>query len=283
MQEHLATARQEPLTSGWPLVLRPRVIFAALALLCSVVFPALPIFFGALLICAVGLHAFSPDVRPYVQLLLRVPTATGFRARARLLLLAGAGVLLVVCGSAAANLRGHLRGRWAHGERRREAAEESVTGVLSRARALISAGNVEGAELVLMDADAIPDVDAGRQREVDELLERVRRSRDSRAILDILVRLPQAEFDALEKGGAVPAALDLGERALTYRAVEIALQQLEEARRLRALEAFGVRAKLVEQGLAVSVPRAVPGAPARLRSRAAAGGPRPSPRRRACA
>ena len=77
-------------------------------------------------------------------------------------------------------------------------------------------------------------MDPGRRDEVDGLLERVRRSGDRQAILAILARLPREEFEAFQSGASVPQALEFGERALTFRAVEIARAQLEEAQQLRA-------------------------------------------------
>jgi hypothetical protein len=84
-----------------------------------------------------------------------------------------------------------------------------------------------------LSAAEIDDVDSERKEEIDDLLERARRSGDAEAILDLLVRLPSAEFEGLELGTSVPKALDFGERALNRRALGLALQQLGEARRRR--------------------------------------------------
>ena len=59
-------------------------------------------------------------------------------------------------------------------------------------------------------------------------------TKNSDAILDILIQLPQEEFEAFQQGTSVPKDLAFGERALTFRAVELALAQLDEARQIRA-------------------------------------------------
>ena len=117
---------------------------------------------------------------------------------------------------------------------RREVTEESVINLLERAKDLLAEGNVEVAELVLLDADAIASIDPERKQEIDDLLEQVRRSSDPEFVLDLLIQLPQEEFEAFEAGTSVPGALEFRERALTVRAVKLALAQLEEAQQVRA-------------------------------------------------
>jgi len=209
-------------------------VAAGLVLLCSAFLPALAIFLGVLLILAVALHAWAPDLRPYVQSLLRMPVVSPSMRRARLTLLAGAGVLLVASGAAGATIRGQMVSQWEQRERRIEVAEEGVGELLERARSLIAAGEVESAEFLLLDADAAAAVDGVKQDEVDDLLDRVHRSGNSQAILELLTDLSQKEFQAFEQGASVPAALEFGEPALTARAVELALAQLERARQIRA-------------------------------------------------
>ena len=95
-------------------------------------------------------------------------------------------------------------------------------------------GNVGVAELVLRDANATGIMDTAIRQEVEDLLERVRRSGDPDVILDLLTHLPQEEFEALEEGVAVPQVLQFQDRALTRRAVQLALAQIEDAKRMRA-------------------------------------------------
>jgi hypothetical protein len=209
------------------------VVAAALA--ASVIVPAIPILVGALAIVAAGVHAWSADLRPFVQLLLRVPVTSPQRRHARLALVAGAGVLLIAVGAVGATVRGQVRSRWEQREGLRASAEESVADRLERVRVHLASGDVESAELVLLDADTIAGLDAERREEVAALLERVQRSGDAAAILDVLTNLTQREFDAFERGGPVPTALEFPERALTAQAVHLALDQIDEAQRVRAL------------------------------------------------
>ena len=206
----------------------------ALAGIGVVLLPAIPIVLGVLLVVAVAVHAWWPDVRPYAATILRVPVARPGRQYAHLALVAGAGVLLVAAGAAGATLRGRISSEWAQRSRQTEATAARVDGILARARQRIGSGDVPGAELALFEVDTIDDIDARRRDEVDELRGRVQRSGDARAILDILVALSADDFAALEDGTAVPEAFELGERALTYRAVSLALDQLDTARRERA-------------------------------------------------
>lgn len=234
MHEQLTQTLPTPGTWGTrPLVLRIAVIIG-LTLLCSVLLPAVSIVLGVCLVFAVALHAWSPELRPYVDRLLRVPVARASTRHKRLTLAAGAGALLILSGAVGATVRGRLRSEWEQAGRQREVAEENVAELLTRARDFLDVGNVDGAELVLLDADAVIATGSGQRAEVDDLLERVRRSGDSEAILDILTRLPQDEFESFKAGESVPEALEFPERALTSRAVELALAQLDEAQQARA-------------------------------------------------
>jgi hypothetical protein len=234
MQERIARAQPSALPP-WTREVRVRAAaFVALALACSLLLPAVPMVGGVFLVVAVALHAWSADLRPFVQPLLRVPVAKASVRHGRLLLLAGAGALLVASGAAGASMRGHLRAEREQREGRREAGEKGALDLMERVQGSLAAGDVDGAELALLDAGTLVDADSEWRAEVDELLERVRRSGDRKAILDLLVRLPRAEFESFEQGGSVPQALDFGDRALNRRALGLAFDQLAEARRLRA-------------------------------------------------
>ena len=206
-----------------------------LALLCSVLLPVVPILLGMLLVGAVALHGAAPRLRPLVQPLLRVPIARPAKRRARLLLAAGAGVLLVAGGWAGSTVRGHLGTAWEQRADRRAAAEQDAEELLKRARAELAAGNIGRAELALLDAQKIEDVEPETRAEAGDLLGRLQRSGDRRAILEILTQLSEEEFGAFERAEVLPDALDFGERTLNLQAVELALDQLEQARQARAL------------------------------------------------
>lgn len=207
---------------------------ALLVLLACVVLPAAPILVGALLVAAAALHALLPEMRPYVQPLLRVPVGRASKRHGRLLLAAGVGVLLLVCGSMGATLRGHLRSRWEQNEQQRLATEANLSDLLDRARNRLVAWDIDGAQLALLDAGAIPADDSELREELDALSDRLHRSGDRDAILGVLTRLPQSDFEAFASGAAVPAELEFPERVLAARAVNLALEQLDEARRMRA-------------------------------------------------
>jgi hypothetical protein len=212
---------------------RRRAVIVALALLCSILLPAVAIFLGVFLLAAVAVHAWSPSLQPFVQPLLRVPVGRPATRYARLLVFAGAAILLVLSGSVGATVRGHLRSRGEGRAMQREAEDQHLAQLLERAREQLSAGSVEGAELVLLDAEAMVATDSEQRAELDELLERVRLCRDPQAILAILSELPQKELDAFEQGEVIPQALEFPEQALTARAVEIALGQIDRAQQLR--------------------------------------------------
>ena len=109
-----------------------------------------------------------------------------------------------------------------------------MDGLLAQARESLARGDVNGAEYLLLSIEPAEAVDAGRREEVDELGKRLRRCGDPEVILDILVALPADDLAALENHSAIPGALDFGDPALTYRAVDTALTLVDEARRLRA-------------------------------------------------
>jgi hypothetical protein len=218
--------------------LLPALVLAT-ALLGCIVLPVVPIFVGVFLIVVAALYGFSAELRPYVQPALR--TLLGGTGTGALLLTAGIGGVLVVSGSMGATLRGQWRNEWVQRDKRNEFADASVTALLERAKSHLSKGDVRGAEFALLGVDAIVDVAPEKRREVDELLERIHRSGDGIAILELLIELPQEEFEAFETGAAVPEALEFEERALSYRAVEVARMKLDEARRARA--PLGVQSK----------------------------------------
>jgi len=203
-------------------------------LLCSGLLPGLPILIGMLLILAVALHTWTPDLQPWLQPILRVPVAAAATRRARLVLIAVVGGLLVVSGAVGATTRGHLRSRWEQDGRRREVAEQDATRLMARVEDYLAGGDVLSAELALMEADRITDLDPARRAEFTAMLERVRSSGDAAAILAVLVGLPQEAFAGFETSQRVPPQFEYPERALTMRAVAIALEQLPEARKRRA-------------------------------------------------
>jgi hypothetical protein len=206
---------------------------AGLAALCCFVLPVVPFFVGGSLVVGVLVHAFSPTARPFVEPLLRLPIAAPARRRRQLLLEAGAGVLLVLGASTGAGLNGRVRGELEQRGRMNALAEQQVEGLLERAREHLDEGRFGEAELVLLNAVEVRGVDPDRRAEVDELLDRVRRSGDPEAILAILVDLSPAEFDAFERGESVPHALGFGHRGLDWQAARLARTQLDEARRAR--------------------------------------------------
>lgn len=232
MLKELAKTRLSPETPGTRRVAIRRASIVAGALVGCVLLPVVAIFLGVFLIAAAALHAWSFSLRPYLQPILRVPVARPHQRRTRLLVAGGAGALLVLCGSVGATIRGQLRSQWEQRATRLEDGDKRVGEILDRARFQLSAGNIEGAELELLNADGIV-MDDARRAEVDELLQRVRLARDPKAILAVLTQLPREEFEAFEKGESVPEALVFPERALTLRAVNIALGQIDEARKAR--------------------------------------------------
>jgi hypothetical protein len=233
MQKEVVKKRLSPETPGTRHVRIRRASILALAVVCSVVLPVVAIFLGVFLMAAAALHAWSFSLRPYLQPILRVPVARPHQRRTRLLVAAGAGALLVLCGSLGATIRGQLRSQWEQRATRLEDGDKRVREILDRARFQLSVGNIEGAELELLNADAVVGMDDARRAEVDDLLQRVRLARDPKAILAVLTQLPQGEFEAFAKGESVPEALVFPEQALTLRAVDIALRQIDEARKAR--------------------------------------------------
>jgi len=196
--------------------------------------PAVPILIGVLTIAAAGLHAWSADLRPLVQPLLRVPVAGAARRHGHLAVIATAGVLLVASGFGGALLRGQLRGRWAEEERRQASIDEDVGALLDRARMHLAAGQIDDAELALLDAQTVGSDQSAHAEDVEETLRRVRIAKNPKAALGALLNLSNSEFSAFERGTAVPEALSFPERSLTARAVHNATQQLDEARSRRA-------------------------------------------------
>jgi len=196
--------------------------------------PGMSIVLGALLILTVALLACLPDLRSCLETRVAEKAARSVILRARLPLAAVAGVVLIVSGSVGSSVRGTLRSRWSQRAQQREIAQRGATDLLERAKEHLSAGNVQLAELVLLEANATGLMDRAMRQEIEGLLERVRRSGDPEVIFDLLIHLPQEEFEALEERVAVPQVLQFQERALTRRAVQIAFAQIEDAKRTRA-------------------------------------------------
>lgn len=204
------------------------------ALASALVWPLLPILAGTALIVLIGLHLGVPGLRGALQPILRPPVGSATARMAHLVLVGSVAVLLLGVGAVSATTRGHVRSRWEQEQRARAAAERGAQGVLERAREHLDRGEVQLAELVLMEVDGLGAVDEDLRAEIEALLERVRASGDSRVVLQILVGLPPQEFEAFAAGREVPTALEHPERALTMRAISTAKGQLEQARRLRA-------------------------------------------------
>jgi len=206
----------------------------ALVVAASLALPVAVVFLGILLVALVALDSGIKGVVPGLRSLFRVPVAPASKRRARLMLAGGVGVLLIACGATGAKFGGQMKTKWKLRQSQRLAAEEQVNEHLERARKHIAKGELELAELTLMDVDRITTIDPERRLEIDELLQRVRHATDRDEILAILLRLPPGEFEAFTRGDSVPEALEFPERALTYRAVELARAQVEQAKTARA-------------------------------------------------
>jgi hypothetical protein len=209
---------------------RRLAIVVGLGLLLCALLPIVPILLGVFLLGAVAVHAWAPELRPYVEPFVRVPIDRPGKRATHLLLVAGAGVLLVMLGSVSASIRGSWSAKWEVHQELRATTDDSVTRLLDRAEALLAASNVAGAELALVDARSMASLDPRQKGRIDDLLGRIRRSGDSEVIGKIVAGLTRTELAALQSGTAVPEALEFGERALTYRAVELALALLEAER-----------------------------------------------------
>jgi hypothetical protein len=234
MRESLTTARTPFLSSVAGRNGVRAAVLVPVVLAATVLLPVLPFFLGALLMATAGIHAWVPALRPGVQVLLRVPVAAREKRRAHLLLVAGTGFLLAAGGAVGASIRGQLRTEWDQHATLREQTEVRVGEVVERARRHIAAGELGVAELELMNAEGEADLAPQAGAELDALLADLRLSGDAETILEILTRLTDDEFRALETGASVPGPLDLGEPAMTERAVGIALTQLDVARQMRA-------------------------------------------------
>ena len=205
------------LTRRWLAVLVGAAVFVTLIL------PLVPILLGVILIALVALHAGSPELRPYVQPFLGLPVGAPRKRHTRMALIAGAGVLLVLLGSTTAALRGNWRGTREQRAEQRTATEDRVTTLYGRAEELLAKGDVAGAKLALIDARSVENADEDDTERIDALLERIERSGDTKTIAAIVARLSEKEVAALKTGASVPEDLDFGAKALTYRAVELAL------------------------------------------------------------
>jgi len=219
----------QPARPSW--TVRSGSLFAGvlvLGLLGSVVLPMAPIFIGVFLVLATAVYASLPALRPHLRPILR--TIVGGAGAGQASMLAFTGVLLVASGSMGARLRGHWRSEWVQSNQRGAFADD----ILVRAEECLTKNDVQGAEFALIEAEKNADLAPEHRARAAAMLERIHSSGDPVAILDILVGLPQAEFDAFEQGTAVPRALEYEERILTRRAVWIAHGQIEEARSRRA-------------------------------------------------
>ena len=74
--------------------------------------PVLPLFLGVFLVIAVALHAGVPDMRPYLDTVLRIPVERPARRRQRLLITGAAGLVLILTGTLGAMARSNLRVHW---------------------------------------------------------------------------------------------------------------------------------------------------------------------------
>jgi hypothetical protein len=189
-----------------------------LGLVVTLFAPFVPIVAGVLLLVAVAMYIWSPDLRPYVESIVRIPVASPATRHTRLALFAGAGIALVVMGSVTSSVRGTWRSTSEQRDRQEEAGA-NVTKLIDRAQNRLDTGNILAAEAVLLDARVITDLDPARMAEIDELLGRIHRSGDPETIRSIVAGLEPQAVEALESGSSVPTALDFGEPALTDRAV----------------------------------------------------------------
>lgn len=221
--------------ASWLLRSRSRIALAACgAVLGCLLLPVVPMVLGMGLLVAVALYAVLPDLLPVTHQLLQVPIGQRGLLRTRVAIVASAGLILVAVGAVGATVRGRLRTRWEQHVQRQELAEKGVSGLLEQARALVAKGDVDGAQFVLLDADKIEGLDTWMREDVEALLGRIQRSGDAPVILQILLRLDDEAFEALATGRTVPAELEFPEPALTLRAVSVAMDQLDDARRARA-------------------------------------------------
>ena len=205
----------------------------ALASFVVVLLPIVPIALGLLLIVATTLHWQCPTLRPYLDSILLVPVAVPAKRRTHLTYLAVAGSLLIVVGAAGATATRSWRGEWKQRAKQRASTDTSVITLIERAQDRLAAGNIEGAELTLLDARAMSSLEPWRTGDIEELLRSIRYARDEEMIFDTLLRLSNEELEGLRAGTLVPEALDLGEPALTGCAVRTALELLEEVDRAR--------------------------------------------------
>jgi len=203
------------------------------AVVACIALPVVPILLGVLLVLAALAHAVSPQLRPWLRPVLQFCFDRADRASTSLFAVA-TGVLLVLCGSAGAELGGRWRTEWVQSRQHDQFVEERANGLLERAQRDLDRGHIDDAEFTLMEAGGIDEGDPRSRREVERMLGDLRRSQDAAAILELLVRLPDEDFRAFEREESVPAGLEFDDRALTYRAVGIARAQLEEARQARA-------------------------------------------------
>ena len=208
-------------------------LVGAVVLTLGLLAPIVPILVGTLAVVAAGLFAWVPELRSYLQPLVRVPVASRGTRRAWLAAYAIAGAFLVVVGSFGATTRSQVKSGWEAERRRQESAEADAQRMLDRAQDELRQGSVGHAELTLMDALELQHTPPQLRAEIEALYERVHRSGDAEYVLEVLISLTSAEFEAFAASQTVPAALEFPERVLTLRAVAIASDQLARARSLR--------------------------------------------------
>lgn len=204
---------------------RPALVVAVLT--CSAVLPVIPMFVGTLLVIATVVHATLPELRLYLDPVLRIPVGRPAMRRQRLLIVTATGVLLLSIGLVGATVGGNLRGQWT-GRRQRETPVEQVEEIVAEVRGHLSRGDFARAEYTLLNTR--PD-DPSVREAVSEWLDRLRRSGDYEAILDTMIELSPEELGALEAGTFVPDGLEFDDPILTDRAVRIARERVDEARR----------------------------------------------------
>lgn len=195
--------------------------------------PVVPILVGTLAALAAGLYAWVPELRTLLQPVVRVPVAARATRHAWLATYAIAGIFLVVVGSFGATTRSQVKSEWEAERRRTESAAADAKRMYERALEELQRGQVGGAELTLMEARELEHAPRELANQIEELYDRVHRSGNAEHVLEVLVALPPAEFDAFAGSDTVPAALEFPERVLTLRAVGLGRGQLERARSLR--------------------------------------------------
>jgi hypothetical protein len=208
--------------------LRRLALVLGVGLLIAAFAPLVLFITGVLLLGMVAIRSWIPELRFYLDPVLRIPVASPKTRYSRLALLSGSGVTLVVLGAVSAMVGGAWRQAADQREAQLSTVVESADRLLEHARNYIAANSVPAAEIALLNAQAIPGLGPAKREEVNELMGRVQRSGSGNAIRAILARLSEKDLHALETGSYLPKALDFGEPALTRRAVALAIGLLSE-------------------------------------------------------